>query len=242
MSSIQSPEPLNQLSRNSESLYKQIVDIWKAEILAGTLKPGDMLPSERELATSLNVSRIPVREALKVLEYLGIVEHIRGRGVFVRQPEPSEILNTVGPLLMGTPNMLADLFEVRLLFEPHAAYLAATHATAENLDKIEETLRHMEAGIEYGLAVYNDSYDFHNAVIAASHNVVILMLSSFLVELQRKSRESTLLNIQRNKEALTHHKEIYEKIKARDSYGAADSMRKHLLNARNQLHKLVIAE
>lgn len=234
-------EPM-QLNRNSESLYKQIVDIWKTEILTGKLKPGDMLPSERELASALNVSRIPVREALKVLEYLGIVEHVRGKGVFVRQPEPTDILNAVGPLLMATPNMLADLFEVRLLFEPHAAYLAATLSTPEDLARIEETLRHTEASVEYGLTVHSDSYDFHNAVMAASHNDVMLMLSSFLVELQRQSRESTLRGGERNREALEHHKEIYGKIKARDSYGAADTMRKHLLNARNQLFKTITGE
>lgn len=230
-------EPSIELNRNSDdSLYKQIVDIWKGEILAGTLKPGDMLPSERELANSMNVSRIPVREAMKVLEYLGIVEHIRGRGVFVRQPEPAEILNSLGPMLVGSSSMLADLFEVRLLFEPHAAYLAAMNYTEEDLDRLEESLRHMEASVEYGLAVHKDSFEFHHMVMAASHNSVLLLVSSFLVELQRQSRQSTLRNMDRNREALAHHREIYEKIKARDSYGAADSMRKHLLNARNQLY------
>lgn len=236
---VESPRQLN---RNSDSLYKQIVEIWKGKILAGTLKPGDMLPSERELANSLNVSRIPVREALKVLEYLGIVEHIRGRGVFVRQPEPAELLHAVGPMFLGSPGMLADLFEVRLLFEPHAAYLAATNYTDEDLQRLEESLRHMEASVEYGLPAHQDSFEFHHMVMAASHNAVLLLLSSFLVELQRQSRQSTLKNSQRNREALGFHKEIYEKIRGRDSYGAADCMRKHLLNARNELFNTAAGE
>lgn len=224
-----------QLCRNSDSLYKQIVDIWKGEIFSGAKKPGDMLPSERELATSLNVSRIPVREALKVLEYLGIVEHVRGKGYFVRQPEPVELLNTIGPMLVGSPTMLNDLFEVRLLFEPHATYLAAMNGTEEDIERIEESVRLMEASIEYGVSVFNDSYEFHHAVMAASHNTVLMLLSSFLVELQRQSRKATLKSMSRSREALTHHRKIYEKIKIRDPYAAADLMRQHLLNARIHL-------
>ena len=231
---LQQLQPI-ELSRNSDSLYRQIVEIWKGEILAGTLKPGDMLPSERELAAALNVSRIPVREAMKVLEYLGIVEHIRGKGVYVRQPDPSHLLNALGPMLMATPTLISELFEARLLFEPHAAYLAAINHTTDDLEKIEESLRQMEAGIEYNLDVAMNSYDFHHAVILASHNTVMLMLSSFLIELQRQSRRSTLRSKERMNEALGHHKEIYEKIRSRDSYGAADIMRKHLLNARNKV-------
>lgn len=112
-----------------------------------------MLPSERKFAVQLDVSRVPVREALKVLEYLGIVQHVRGKGVFVKQADPAELFPLLGPMLSATPGMIADLFEVRLLIEPHASYLAALNNTPDDLAKIEGTLRAMEAAIQYKLDI-----------------------------------------------------------------------------------------
>ncbi|MDR1826829.1 MAG: FadR family transcriptional regulator [Methylobacteriaceae bacterium] len=225
-----------QLNRNTDSLYKQIVDLWKNKILSGEIKPGDMLPSERELAASLNVSRIPVREAMKVLEYLGIVEQIRGKGVFVRQLDPVELLNSLGPMYSVSSTLLADLFDVRLLFEPHAAYLAAQNATEDDLKMIERTILRTDADLMSGVPIHMDSMDFHSAVMTASHNAVLMMLTTFLVELQKQSRRSTHRNRARMEQAQEHHKEIFARLKARDPYGAADMMRKHLVNARNQLY------
>ena len=62
------------LHRESDTLYRQIAEIWREKIVTGEYKPGDALPSERDISESLGVSRIPVREAMKSLEYLGIVK------------------------------------------------------------------------------------------------------------------------------------------------------------------------
>ena len=72
-----------ELDRNNKTLYGQIADILRERIMSGEFKPGDILPSERELAEEMQVSRIPVREAMKSLEYLGVVKQIRGKGVLV---------------------------------------------------------------------------------------------------------------------------------------------------------------
>ena len=73
------------LHRESDTLYRQIAEIWREKIVTGEYKPGDALPSERDISESLGVSRIPVREAMKSLEYLGIVKQVRGKGVFVQK-------------------------------------------------------------------------------------------------------------------------------------------------------------
>ena len=87
------------LHRESDTLYRQIAEIWREKIVTGEYKPGDALPSERDISESLGVSRIPVREAMKSLEYLGIVKQVRGKGVFVQKTDPGEVLAKIGPFL-----------------------------------------------------------------------------------------------------------------------------------------------
>ena len=109
-----------ELDRN-KTLYGQITDILRERIMSGEFKPGDILPSERELAEEMQVSRIPVREAMKSLEYLGVVKQIRGKGVLVQTADLSNILKVVGPLVTTiTPQILLNLFDFRLAIEPYA--------------------------------------------------------------------------------------------------------------------------
>ena len=111
-----------ELDRNNKTLYGQIADILRERIMSGEIKPGDILPPERELAEEMQVSRIPVREAMKSLEYLGVVKQIRGKGVLVQTADLSNILKVVGPLVTTiTPQILLNLFDFRLAIEPYGA-------------------------------------------------------------------------------------------------------------------------
>lgn len=87
-----------ELDRNNKTLYGQIADILRERIMSGEFKPGDILPSERELAEEMQVSRIPVREAMKSLEYLGFVKQIRGKGVLLQTADLSRLLVLSSPL------------------------------------------------------------------------------------------------------------------------------------------------
>ena len=110
-----------ELDRNNKTLYGQIADILRERIMSGEFKPGDILPSERELAEEMQVSRIPVREAMKSLEYLGVVKQIRVRRI-VQTADLSNILKVVGPLVTTiTPQILLNLFDFRLAIEPYGA-------------------------------------------------------------------------------------------------------------------------
>ena len=124
------------LDRSHQTLYSQIANIWRDRILSGEFKPGDVLPSEREIAAELEVSRIPVREAMKSLEYLGVVRQQRGRGVVVQEADLGNALKVVGPLVTTiTPDILENLFDFRILIEPYAAEQAALYATESELLK-----------------------------------------------------------------------------------------------------------
>lgn len=103
-----------ELDRNNKTLYGQIADILRERIMSGEFKPGDILPSERELAEEMQVSRIPVREAMKSLEYLGVVKQIRGKGVLVQTADLSNILKVVG---LSSPLSLRKSCSIFLIFD-----------------------------------------------------------------------------------------------------------------------------
>ena len=231
-----------QLDRGSDSLYKQIVELLREQILNGTLKEGDVLPSERELALRFDVSRVPVREALKILEYLGVVRHVRGKGVFVQRADLGHFLSTVGPMMMETPNVLSDLFDIRLILETHAAALAARLCTSDDLAAMEKDLLEMDEGIRSGQHVEEASLNFHSRILTASHNQVLQMVNKFLEQLQHHSRRHSLWNRERQEEALHYHQNIFAKIRARDPEGAANAMRDHLLRARKQVENRSVAD
>lgn len=224
------------LDRSNQTLYGQIANIWRDRILSGEFRPGDVLPSEREIAAELDVSRIPVREAMKSLEYLGVVRQERGKGVVVQEADLGNALKVVGPLVTTiTPKILDDLFEFRLLIEPYAAEQAARYATPEELELMAEAIdRQRRAYLNHEQAE-DVSFDFHYSVMFASHNEIIAIVSRFLTELQHYSRHMTLWNEERRRNAFVEHNKVYQAICTRNPETARNAMYEHLAKAQKVL-------
>lgn len=220
---------MTKLDRSNQTLYGQIANIWRDRILSGEFKPGDVLPSEREIAAELDVSRIPVREAMKSLEYLGVVRQERGKGVVVQEADLGNALKVVGPLVTTiTPKILDDLFQFRLLIEPYAAEQAAKYATSEELDRMAEELdRQRRAFLNNEQAEYV-SFQFHYSVMLASHNEIVAIVSRFLTEVQHYSRHMTLWNEERRRNAYVEHNKVYQAICSRSPEAARKEMYEHL--------------
>lgn len=159
------------LHRESDTLYRQIAEIWREKIVTGEYKPGDALPSERDISESLGVSRIPVREAMKSLEYLGIVKQVRGKGVFVQKTDPGEVLAKIGPFL-APPDAatLSELFDLRILFEGYAAELAAKNRTDADLKTLQASLDLLNASIRDEKSAEEASHRFHQEIAAMAGN------------------------------------------------------------------------
>lgn len=196
----------------------------------GGLKEGDQLPSERELALMFGTSRVPVREALKILEFLGAVQHIRGKGVFVRKAKVSHILHNIEFIATDAMETLMDLFETRVIIEKQATYLAALRRSNADLAKMELAILEMEQGIRLGmeLNIADMSYQFHTAVIVAASNKILLTINESLTELLKLSRQKSLNDPQRYEASLNYHKRIFEKIRDQDAAAAAELMEEHL--------------
>ena len=131
----------------STRIYEEIVRQVKAMIAEGRLKGGDRLPPERDLAEKFVVSRTSVREALRALESLGLVEIRPGEGTFVREVSVEALIEPLALLMVSQREAIGELFEARRLLEPALAALAASRATPEEIQEMERILEEQAAEI-----------------------------------------------------------------------------------------------
>jgi len=181
-------------------------------IVHGALAPGERLRSDA-LATELNVSRTPVREALRKLEAEGLVAHAGSRLV----------------VRAFTEQDLTELFYVREALEGMAARLAAENATPAEIDAIRELLEDMDAVRQRkDVGVFRRlTAEFHQLVCRASHNDRLLQLSQSLLDHVRQFPTSTLYREGRLAEALNEHRKLLAAIEARDGESAERLAREH---------------
>ncbi|HXY14970.1 MAG TPA: FadR/GntR family transcriptional regulator [Terriglobales bacterium] len=192
------------------------------------LHPGDKLPSERELAESLGVSRSSIRDAIRSLELVGLVEPRQGSGTVVREISAETLMNPLTSVLRHKIELVTELIDFRKMLEPPLAARAATHASAEELEEMEEILHRQEAKFRIGeLAVEEDS-EFHYAIAMASGNSVVLKVLDFLMDLLRDTRERSLQTEGRPQKSLAGHRKILAAIKKRDAEAAKAAMRHHI--------------
>ncbi len=215
--------------------HEDIIAAIREMVRRGELAVGQTIPSERELAVQFNVSRVPVREALKILEYLGVFENIRGEGMVLRGLDVAELYEKLDFAVAFDERALRDLFEARLLLEPEAARLAARRRGEEHLMVLARSVEQMEKspGEEEGLGegFYEASALFHEEIFRAAQNAVLLALYKNLSASLKLSKGITLSQEQRLAQPLQYHQRILEALRKKDGEEAAALMRQHLLNA-----------
>lgn len=138
-------EPLKK-TRLYEEIIKQLIELIKK----GTLKPGDKLPPERELAAQLNVSRTAIREALRSLETMGFIESRVGGGTFIKEITLDNVIDPFSTFLAQDKKLIVELIDVRLLLEVEMARLAALEINDEKVAMIEKSLNLMDEEIKKG--------------------------------------------------------------------------------------------
>lgn len=216
-------------------LYEGIVQQIEDSILKGTLKPGDQLPAERELAQQFGVSRTAVREAVRALSEKGLVEAKSGRGTFVTSPNVStQTMRQSFDFMtrISHPEGMFHLAEVREILEPGIAELAAQRAQEANISAMKEAVEVMDRSLEDCPAFIEADLDFHLALAEAAGNPIILSLVDSIVGILREQRARTFHVEGGPQRGQIHHKAILEAIEQRDSRRAAAAMRSHLQQVR----------
>jgi GntR family transcriptional regulator, transcriptional repressor for pyruvate dehydrogenase complex len=217
----------------SSRLYEQIVQQVEDSIHKGTLKAGDQLPPERELAQQFGVSRTAVREAVKALHEKGLVEAYPGRGTFITDGTSYSMRQSLDRMVkVGQAEGSAFLAEVRAILEPEIAALAATRADTEDLSSMREQVAVMDGACKDPDAFIEADLDFHLALAEAAANPIILSLIDSIVGLLREQRMGIFQVEGGPERGQYHHKKILKAIELRDPTGAREAMKAHLVQVR----------
>ena len=209
-------------------VYEKVAEQIQRLIRDGLLKPGDMLPPERELAETFQVSRSSLRDAIRALELMGMVEARQGEGTVVRAPSGEAVANPLTAVLLQQREFVSELLELRGMIEPTLAARAATHASAEELAHLEDILRRQKEKVDRGeLAIEEDS-EFHYSIARAAENKVVLQVVDVFMDLLRESRKQSLQVEGRLQRSLASHHQILSAIARHDAAAAESSMRRHI--------------
>src|ERR1700689_2512329 len=224
--------PVYKVVRTSR-LYEQIVQQIEDSVLNGSLKPGDQLPAERDLAQRLGVSRTAVREAVKALREKGLVEAYSGRGTFITDGTSQAARQSFDLMVkIGQQDGSTHLAELRLILEPGIAALAAARVQEPELVTMREAVATMDRSQRDPAAYIEADLDFHLALAEAASNPLILSLIDSIVGLLREQRIK-IFNIEGGPQrGQVHHKRILEAVERRDPEMARGAMRAHLEQVR----------
>ncbi len=192
------------------------------------LHPGDKLPSERELAETLRVSRSSIRDAIRGLELMGLVEPRQGAGTIVLEVSTESLVNPFASALKRRQELVSELLDFRRMLEPPLAARAATHATPDDISEMEEILGRQEEKQRRGDAAIGEDTEFHYSVALASDNSVVLKVLDILMDLLRETRERSLQVEGRAQKSLAGHRRILAAIKRHDAEAAKSAMRRHI--------------
>lgn len=198
----------------------------EAEVLGGALVPGTKLPSERELAQRLGVSRPLVREALRTLVERGLVEVSPGRGAFVRAASTADAARPLGSHYRRQNVTVNHLIEVRMMFEPHAARLAATRATPAEIEELRVAVEQNDAA-EIVLDRARWDITIHRLVARMAHNPVIETTFESIATLVFELMLRSLSDAEVVAASAPYHRGVYEAIRDRKPDAAYDAMLAH---------------
>lgn len=208
-------------------IYEDVMARIQRLVADGHLQPGDRLPAERELSAALGVSRGSVRQALRVLEQTGLIEARVGGGTYIRTPDPQALVQPMALVLAQHPQTLRQLFEVRQMFEPVLARLAAERATAADVAVLGEVLDRQARCVDLRQDIKQTDIDFHYTINAVSGNEIALRLIDMVNDLLRGGAP----DIGREEDPkvwLAEHRRIYEAIARGAGVEAEQAMCAHL--------------
>jgi GntR family transcriptional repressor for pyruvate dehydrogenase complex len=234
------PGPLQLSSLHTQSLKERVLSELRRAIEQGLLRPGDQLPSERELSEQLSVSRSTVREAIQLLEALGVVEVRHGSGTFVRaRPDADTVRLEWREWTRTQSSRVHDLLEVRVGLEAFAAELAAVRRTPAQLEQLESSLDEMASVVDVGdipMLVQVD-VSFHSNLYRATGNAPLVELLDEIGRGLLRERAATWDVPGRPQRSLAQHRAIVEAIRGGNPLAARQALVAHLHSIQEELDR-----
>jgi GntR family transcriptional repressor for pyruvate dehydrogenase complex len=206
-------------------LYKQLVERLLAHVSEEGLSAGQRLPTERELAAQLGVSRASVAQAVVALEVQGILSVRQGDGIYlVHQADPAQSVQE----LIARRQRLPDILEAREAIEVKITSLAATRRTDQDMASIDAAVERMATDVAAGNHGFDGDLTFHQAVTRAARNPILTAMMRLLAESIGETRRESLAQAGRPALSLAGHRSIAEAIRNRDPQGAALAALQHI--------------
>jgi GntR family transcriptional repressor for pyruvate dehydrogenase complex len=186
----------------------------KELILSGELKPGQQIPSERELQGRLSISRLPLREGIKMLEARGILRVQHGKGGFVgHEANPEAVGDALLPLLaQREPGRVSELFEARSFIEAQLSLLAAENSTPEGLTKLREIFAELADCVGDAEAFADKDWEFHRQIATMAGNIFLQVIHEALRPYVRQFLLTSLQTRRARTEAIEQHRPLLEAI------------------------------
>jgi len=207
----------------STSRYQIIFERIK-NFIVQNLRPGDKLPPEKEIAAQLGVSRPSVREVLKSLEILGIIEIKRGEGTFVRSFNFDSILNNISYSISFNKDDLADILEVRKALECSFIGKVIENISPDRIRHLKDLLKKMGQRVQQGENFAAEDSKFHQTIFEGLNNRLLLELLDIFWNLLKNSGA---LDEPQLTESLANHKKVLEAIEDKDVKGARKRLAEH---------------
>lgn len=209
---------------NKDSVVFLVVERIKEALINKELKPGDYLPSGAELSKNLGVGNSSIREAIKMLQALGVLEIIRGRGTIIRKHPREDIINPLIFQLIMEEADTKDILDFRIMFEPGSTVMAMRRATEKDIKKIKKTVENFETEIKNGTQKADDDIAFHSAILQSTYNSFVIKIGETILQLYKASISKSMKNIPET--ALKDHKRILKAFCEKNEKNLRDAVMK----------------
>jgi GntR family transcriptional repressor for pyruvate dehydrogenase complex len=209
-------------------IAEEIADRIRRLILDRTFVSGRPLPSERALATRFGVSRGSIRDALRVLETIGLLDTRHGQGTFPQELDVGRLVAPLASVLTYRHDLQAELLDVRRMFEPAVARVAAARVTDEDLAALDRILHIQRRKRKTGQSAIIEDTAFHAVLARATGNRVLMSIMETLNNLLVESRKLALKQKGRPERSIKGHEAVIAALRRRDADLAARAMREHI--------------
>lgn len=218
----------------SKKIYEVVIEEIQEQIIDGTLNRGDKLPTERDLAEQLNVSRTSVREAMRALEVLGIIQVKQGGGNYIKERFDDALVEPLSMMFILNESHPREIVDLRKIIEVESAYRAAQRITDEEIEELREIVTQLRIQTNEKNEALSVQYDkaFHYSICRIADNYlfsnILNMLSNLMDTLIEDARGIILLKEENQAVLIDQHEKIFHALEQKDPKAAATAMREHI--------------
>lgn len=219
--------------RISDNIVAQIKDAIFTEIY----RPGDKLPSESELKRLFNVSRVPLREALRSLEEMGLITIKPGvlGGAFVAEMGIKSVTDSLSNMMRLGKISIQDIWQFRLVIEPSICRLAAKECTDWDIRQMEDVISIREKAVKARKTPVVSDIDFHKLLARSTKNPLLILIMDAVGQSLLANFKRLTFSLSDHQSINLFHRKILEAIKRRDAENVGDLMGRHLTDVKRRL-------